>query len=105
MYTLRIHGEAQRFDHTADHLAVTCVVELEVTPVKQLRLEADFDIDLDEVVLFAVGRVDGEVHAVSGEKALAPMCGIEDVFDERDGALPGECVECGGAFEVERGAD
>lgn len=105
MYTLSIHGKTQRFDHTADRLAVACVVEPEVTPVKPLWFEADLDVDLDKVILFAVGRVDGEVHAVSGEIALAPVGGVEDVLDEGDGALPWECVDRGGAFEMQGRAD
>jgi hypothetical protein len=93
--TFRIHGKTQWLDHTADHLAVARVVELKVAPIEQLKLEADLDVDLNEVGLFTMGSVDGKVHAVWGKIALAPVCGVENFFDETNGALPGEGVECG----------
>jgi hypothetical protein len=105
MYAFGVHGKTQWLDHTANHLAVACVVELEVAPVEQVRLEADFDVDLYKVVFFAVRGVDGKVHAVSGEMALAPVGGVEDLFDEGDGALPREGVERGVVFEVQWAAD
>ena len=33
------------------------------------------------------------------------MGGVEDFFDERDGALPGKSVERGVFFGVQKGAD
>jgi hypothetical protein len=65
-------------------------------------LETDLDVDLNEVVLFAVRSVDGEVHAVWGKIALAPVCGVENFFDKTDGALPGKSVECSVASCVQR---
>jgi hypothetical protein len=73
-----------------------------MAPIEQLMLEADLDIDLNEVVLFTMGSVDGKVHAVWGKIALAPVCGVENFFDTAEGALPGKSVECGVASCVQR---
>lgn len=105
MYTFKVNGKTQWLDHTANHLAVACIVELEVAPAEQLRLKADLDVDLDEVILLATRSINGKVHAIWGEIAPAPVGGTENLFYETDCALPGKVVDRGVVSKVQRLAD
>ena len=100
VHTFGVDCKTQRFHHTSDDLAIACVIELKVAPTKQLGLEADLDVDLNKVVLFAVGSVDGKVHAIWGEVAPAPVSSIKNFFNETYGALPGKVVDRGAVSRV-----
>jgi hypothetical protein len=71
-----------------------------VAPTKQLGLEADLDVDLNKVVFFAVGSIDGKVHAIWGEIAPASVGSIKNFFNETYGALPGKVVDRGAVSRV-----
>lgn len=90
-----INSQPQRLKHTANHLAVTCIVEFEVVPVKELRLEAYFDIYLNPTILARVWHGDGKEHTVDGENASSSMTCVECGLDLAYGSLPIEIIDDG----------
>jgi hypothetical protein len=64
--------------------------------VEEIRLEAHLDVDLDEILFLAIGRVNAEIHTVPvGVPSGSAMAGLERLLDELHGAFPGEVFERG----------
>jgi hypothetical protein len=67
--------------------------------MEQLRPETDLDVNLDEVLLLAIGRVDAEVHAISVRvSSCAAVAGPKCGFEEFDGAFPGKGFDRGAGW-------